>query len=206
MNLPNKITISRIFLVPLFMIFVIPIPDATVNFQLLSFMKDEMLTVNSFINNYGSYVAAVLFILAASTDGVDGYIARKHKLVTAFGKFLDPIADKLLITAALIALVQQQVVTGWAAMIIISRELLVTGLRLVAAGEGQVIAANKSGKVKMVLQTVAVSVCLLKNWPFSIFTDVPVDSYLMFVAVIITIYSGIDFFAKNLKILKSGGM
>ncbi|EGD47270.1 CDP-diacylglycerol/glycerol-3-phosphate 3-phosphatidyltransferase [Ruminiclostridium papyrosolvens DSM 2782] len=206
MNLPNKITISRIFLVPLFMIFVIPIPDATVNFQLLSFMKDEMLTVNSFINSYGSYVAAVLFILAASTDGVDGYIARKHKLVTAFGKFLDPIADKLLITAALIALVQQQVVTGWAAMIIISRELLVTGLRLVAAGEGQVIAANKSGKVKMVFQTVAVSVCLLKNWPFSIFTDLPVDSYLMFVAVIITIYSGIDFFAKNLKILKSGGM
>lgn len=206
MNLPNKITISRIFLVPLFMIFVIPIPDATVNFQLLSFMKEEMLTVNSFINSYGSYVAAVLFILAASTDGVDGYIARKHKLVTAFGKFLDPIADKLLITAALIALVQQQVVTGWAAMIIISRELLVTGLRLVAAGEGQVIAANKSGKVKMVFQTVAVSVCLLKNWPFSIFTDLPVDSYLMFVAVIITIYSGIDFFAKNLKILKSGGM
>ncbi len=206
MNLPNKITISRIFLVPLFMIFVIPIPDATVNFQLLSFLKDEMLSVNNFINNYGSYVAAVLFILAASTDGVDGYIARKHKLVTAFGKFLDPIADKLLITAALIALVQQQVVTGWAAMIIISRELLVTGLRLVAAGEGQVIAANKSGKVKMVFQTVAVSVCLLKNWPFSIFTDVPVDSYLMFIAVIITIYSGIDFFSKNLKILKSSGM
>ncbi len=206
MNLPNKITISRIFLVPLFMIFVIPIPDATVNFQLLSFLKDEMLSVNKFINSYGSYVAAVLFILAASTDGVDGYIARKHKLVTAFGKFLDPIADKLLITAALIALVQQQVVTGWAAMIIISRELLVTGLRLVAAGEGQVIAANKSGKVKMVFQTIAVSVCLLKNWPFSIFTDVPIDSYLMFIAVIVTIYSGIDFFAKNLKILKSGGM
>ncbi len=206
MNLPNKITISRIFLVPLFMIFVIPIPDATVNFQLLSFLKDEMLSVNKFINSYGSYVAAVLFILAASTDGVDGYIARKHKLVTAFGKFLDPIADKLLITAALIALVQQQVVTGWAAMIIISRELLVTGLRLVAAGEGQVIAANKSGKVKMVFQTIAVSVCLLKNWPFSIFTDVPIDSYLMFIAVIVTIYSGIDFFAKNLKILKSDGM
>ena len=206
MNLPNKITISRIFLVPLFMIFVIPIPDATVNFQLLSFLKDEMLSVNKFINSYGSYVAAVLFILAASTDGVDGYIARKHKLVTAFGKFLDPIADKLLITAALIALVQQQVVTGWAAMIIISRELLVTGLRLVAAGEGQVIAANMSGKVKMVIQTIADSACLLKNWPFSIFTDVPIDSYLMFIAVIVTIYSGIDFFAKNLKILKSDGM
>ena len=95
MNLPNKITISRIFLIPLFMIFVIPIPDATVNFALLSFLKDEMLAINRFINGNGNYVAAVIFIIAASTDGVDGYIARKHKMITAFGKFLDPIADKL---------------------------------------------------------------------------------------------------------------
>lgn len=206
MNLPNKITISRIILVPIFMIFVIPIPEATVNFSLLSFIKEEMLAINHFINSYGNYVAAVLFIIAASTDGVDGYIARKHKLITAFGKFLDPIADKLLITAALIALVQRGVVTGWAAMIIISRELLVTGMRLVAAGEGQVIAANKSGKIKMVCQTVAVSVCLLNNFPFSLITEIPIDSYLMLIAVIATIYSGIDFFAKNIKILKSGGM
>jgi len=206
MNLPNKITISRIMLVPLFMVFLIPIPDATVNFSLLAFLKDEMLAINEFINGTGNYVAAILFIIAASTDGVDGYIARKHKLITAFGKFLDPIADKLLITAALIALVQRDVVTGWAAMIIISRELIVTGMRLVAAAEGQVIAANKSGKIKMVFQTVAVSVCLLDNWPFSLITDVRIDTYLMFIAVVITIYSGIDFFAKNFKILKSGGM
>lgn len=201
MNLPNKITISRIILVPLFMIFVIPIPDATVNLPLLSFIKDEMLSINEFINGYGNYVAAVLFIIAASTDGVDGYIARKHKLITAFGKFLDPIADKLLITAALIALVQRGTVTGWAAMIIISRELLVTGMRLVAAGEGQVIAANRSGKIKMVCQTIAVSVALLNNFPFSLFTDIQIDAYLMFIAVIVTIYSGIDFFAKNIKVL-----
>ncbi len=206
MNLPNKITISRIALVPLFMIFVIPIPDATVNLPILSFLKDEMLSINKFINGYGNYVAAILFILAASTDGVDGYIARKHKLVTAFGKFLDPIADKLLITAALIALVQRDVVTGWAAMIIISRELLVTGMRLVAAGEGQVVAANKSGKIKMVCQTVAVSVALLNNFPFSIFTDIKIDAYLMFIAVIVTIYSGIDFFAKNIKVIKPDDM
>ncbi len=206
MNLPNKITISRIALVPLFMIFIIPIPDATVNLSILSFLKDEMLSINKFINSYGNYVAAVLFIIAASTDGVDGYIARKHKLITAFGKFLDPIADKLLITAALIALVQRGVVTGWAAMIIISRELLVTGMRLVAAGEGQVVAANKSGKIKMVCQTVAVSVALLNNFPFSLITDVKVDAYLMLIAVIVTIYSGIDFFAKNIKVLKSDDM
>ena len=206
MNLPNKITISRIALVPLFMIFVIPIPDATVNLPLFAFMKNEMLRINEFINSYGNYVAAVLFILAASTDGVDGYIARKHKLITAFGKFLDPIADKLLITAALIALVQRDVVTGWAAMIIISRELLVTGMRLVAAGEGQVVAANKSGKIKMVCQTVAVSVALLNNFPFSLVTDIKIDAYLMFIAVIVTIYSGIDFFVKNIKVIKPDEM
>ncbi|EMS71761.1 CDP-diacylglycerol--glycerol-3-phosphate 3-phosphatidyltransferase [Ruminiclostridium cellobioparum] len=206
MNLPNKITISRIALVPLFMIFVIPIPDATVNLPLLSFIRNEMLEINKFINSYGTYVAAALFILAASTDGVDGYIARKHKMVTAFGKFLDPIADKLLITAALIALVQREVVTGWAAMIIISRELLVTGMRLVAAGEGQVVAANKSGKIKMVCQTVAVSVALLNNFPFSLFTDIQIDAYLMFIAVVVTIYSGIDFFAKNIKVIKPDEM
>jgi CDP-diacylglycerol--glycerol-3-phosphate 3-phosphatidyltransferase len=205
MNLPNKITVSRIFLVPLLMIFLIPIPDATVNFPLLAFLKDEMKGINNFINGTGSYVAAIIFILAASTDGVDGYIARKHKLITSLGKFLDPIADKLLITAALIALVQRGVITGWAAMIIISRELLVTGFRSIAAAEGQVIAANKSGKIKMVCQTVAISVCLLRNWPFSLITDIPIDTYLMTVAVIITIYSGIDFFVKNSKILKSGG-
>ncbi len=206
MNLPNKITVSRIALVPLFMIFVIPIPDATVNLPLLSFIKGEMLSINKFINSYGNYVAAALFIIAASTDGVDGYIARKHKLITAFGKFLDPIADKLLITAALIALVQRDVVTGWAAMIIISRELLVTGMRLVAAGEGQVVAANKSGKIKMVCQTVAVSVALLNNFPFSLFTDIKIDAYLMFIAVIVTIYSGIDFFVKNIKVIKPDDM
>lgn len=201
MNLPNKITISRIFLIPLFMIFVIPIPDATVNFSMLAFLSDEMLAINRFINGNGNYVAAIIFIIAASTDGVDGYIARKHKLITAFGKFLDPIADKLLITAALIALVQRDVVTGWAAMIIISRELIVTGMRLVAAAEGQVIAANKSGKIKMVFQTVAVSVCLLNNFPFSLVTDIRIDTYLMFIAVVITIYSGIDFFVKNIKVI-----
>ncbi len=203
MNLPNKITVSRIILVPLLMIFLIPIPDATVSFPLLKFLKDEMIAINRFINGTGNYIAAFIFILAASTDGVDGYIARKHKLVTALGKFLDPIADKLLITAALIALVQNEVITGWAAMIIISRELLVTGFRSIAAAEGQVIAANNSGKIKMVLQTVAVSVCLLENWPFSLITNIPIGTYLMFLAVIVTIYSGIDFFIKNGKILRS---
>jgi CDP-diacylglycerol--glycerol-3-phosphate 3-phosphatidyltransferase len=188
------------------MIFVIPIPDSTINLGLLSFVKDDMLAINKFINEIGNYFGAFLFILAAATDGVDGHIARKHKLITSFGKFLDPIADKLLVTAALIALVQRHTVTGWAAMIIISRELLVTGFRLVAAGEGQVIAANKSGKIKMVCQTVAISIALLGNFPFSLFTDFPVDAYLMFIAVVVTIYSGIDFFVKNKHVIKPDQM
>ena len=206
MNLPNKITISRIILVPIFIVFVIPIPDSTINLGLLSFIKDDMLAINKFVNEIGNYFGAVLFILAAATDGVDGHIARKHKLITSFGKFLDPIADKLLVTAALIALVQRGTVTGWAAMIIISRELIVTGFRLVAAGEGQVIAANKSGKIKMICQTVAISVALLGNFPFSLITDIQVDAYLMFIAVVVTIYSGIDFFVKNKHVIKPDQM
>lgn len=208
MNLPNKITLSRIFLVPVFMIFIIPLPGWMVESSLLAFMRPQLLSLNSFILNYGSYIAAVFFIIAASTDGVDGYIARKTKQVTRFGKFLDPIADKLLVTAALIALVQRYELTGsgvsgWAAMIIISREFIVTGLRLVAAGEGIVIAASKWGKIKMVAQTIAISIALLDNYPLSLFTDFPLDSYLMFAAVIITIYSGYDYIKKNIKVLHS---
>ena len=201
MNLPNKITLSRIFIVPVFMLFVIPFPNWLIEASLLSFISPQLKMMNNFIINYGNYIGAVIFILASSTDGVDGYIARKRKQVTKFGKFLDPIADKLLVTAALIALVQRNDVSGWAAMIIISREFIVTGLRLVAAGEGIVIAASKLGKIKMVTQIVAIAATLLKNFPFDQFTTFQFDKYAMFIAVIITIYSGYDYLAKNVKVI-----
>lgn len=201
MNLPNKITLSRIFLVPLFMIFVVPFPAWMQPGADFSFGVAFLDAVYGFLCHYKMIIAAAIFILASSTDGVDGYIARKRKQITRFGKFLDPIADKLLITAALLALVQTGEVSGWAAMIIIGRELIVTGLRLVAAGEGIVIAASYLGKIKTVLQIIAIVLSLLQNWPLSLIAGVPFDDYFMFIAVIFTIYSGYDYIAKNLKVI-----
>lgn len=201
MNLPNKITLSRIFLIPIFMLFIIPFPDWVLNSSYLKFANPQLTGINDFIRNYGNYFAAVLFIIAASTDGVDGYIARKRKQVTRFGIFLDPIADKLLVTAALIALVERNELTGWAAMVIIAREFIVTGLRLVASGEGIVIAASNWGKIKTVTQIVAIAASLLKNFPISLVADFPFDRYAMLIAVLVTIYSGYDYMMKNLKVI-----
>ena len=203
MNLPNKITLSRILLVPVFMVFIVPLPDYVIQWTFLEFIRPELLSINSFILSYGNYVGAIIFIIAASTDKIDGYIARKRNLVTKLGIFLDPIADKLIITAALIALVQRGDVSGWTAMLIIAREFIVTGFRLVAAGEGIVLSADKWGKLKMVLQSVAVSIALLKNYPLLIFTDFPFDNYAMLIAVIVTIYSGYNYLYKNRKVISS---
>lgn len=201
MNLPNKITLSRIMLVPILMIFIIPIPDSIINAGFLSFMKPQMLAVNEFLRSFGRYVATGIFIIASSTDAVDGYIARKKQMVTRFGKFLDPIADKLLVTAALLALVQSGDINGWVAMVIISREFIVTGLRLVAAGEGIVIAASNLGKLKTVLQDIAIVAALLNNFPISLFTTFPFDDYAMLLAVIVTVYSLYDYLKKNLNVI-----
>jgi CDP-diacylglycerol--glycerol-3-phosphate 3-phosphatidyltransferase len=199
MNLPNRITLSRIFIVPIFMLFVIPIPDWVLQSSFLEFARPQLTAVNDFIVNFGNYIAAIIFIIASSTDGVDGYIARKRKQVTKFGKFLDPVADKLLITSALIVLLQRGNISGWVAMIIIGRELMVTGLRLVAAGEGIVISASKLGKIKTLSQIIAIVASLLQNYPLSLITDFRFDKYFMFIAVIITMYSGYDYFRKNIK-------
>lgn len=203
MNLPNKITLSRIFLVPVFMIFIIPLPEWIINSSYLQFIRPELMHLNDFILQYGNYIGAAIFIIAASTDKVDGYIARKRNLVTKLGIFLDPIADKLIVTTALIALVQRNDLSGWAAMLIISREFIVTGFRLVAAGEGMVLSADRWGKLKMVLQSVAISLALLKNYPLSILTDFPFDAYMMLFAVLITVYSGYNYISKNRNVIDS---
>lgn len=203
MNLPNKITLSRIVMVPFFMLFVIPFPDWVLQSGALLFIRPQLEAINNFILNYGNYIAAGFFIIAASTDGVDGYIARKRKQITRFGIFMDPIADKLLVTAALIALVQRNELTGWAAMIIIAREYIVTGLRLVATGEGIVIAASNWGKLKTVTQIIAIVISLMHNFPFTIVTDFPVDRYAMLIASIVTLYSGYDYIKKNIKVIET---
>jgi CDP-diacylglycerol--glycerol-3-phosphate 3-phosphatidyltransferase len=196
MNLPNKLTVARMCLIPFFMIFAFPVPEG--------FPGHE------FFAAAGPYIALVIYIVASVTDAADGHIARKNHLVTSFGKFLDPIADKLLVTAALLALVPHNHMYLWAAMVILAREFIVTGMRLLAAGDGVVIAAGKLGKIKMVLQTVSIITLLcayiVETWT-GIWTkigDVLViaGDVLMWGAVIMTIVSGIEYVAKNINYLK----
>lgn len=174
MNLPNKLTLSRIFLIPIFMlVLLIRIP-------------------------YGEYIAAAIFILAASTDGLDGYIARKRKQVTNFGKLLDPLADKLLVSAALICLVELKEVPAWIAVIIIGREFFVSGLRSIAAAEGVVIAASKLGKIKTITQIVAISALLLNDFSLSLF-NITFGRYALYIALFFTVWSGVDYYLNAKK-------
>lgn len=174
MNLPNKITLVRILLVPVVMMFLLTLQE---------------------------WLALAVFLLAALTDGLDGYIARKKRLITNMGKFLDPLADKLLISAVLIVLVQLQRLDAWMAILIISREFAVTGLRLVAAADGLVIAASRMGKLKTVSQIVAISLLILDNFPFSRW-GLPLADMAIWLAVILTVVSGIEYFLKNRSVLE----
>ncbi|MHC0037131.1 CDP-diacylglycerol--glycerol-3-phosphate 3-phosphatidyltransferase [Pseudoneobacillus sp. C159] len=190
MNIPNKITVSRILLIPLFLII-----------MLMPFNWGEMyfLGVDLPVTHF---VGALIFIFAASTDWVDGHYARKHNLVTNLGKFLDPLADKLLVSAALIVLVEFNYIASWIAIVIISREFAVTGLRLVLAGQGEVAAAKTLGKIKMWAQIVAISAFLLHNTIFEYFS-IPFDEISMWVALIFTVWSGWDYFVKNKAVFKN---
>ncbi|WP_369546684.1 CDP-diacylglycerol--glycerol-3-phosphate 3-phosphatidyltransferase [Bacillus velezensis] len=189
-NLPNKITLARIALIPVFMIIMlVPFQWGSVH------IGDESIPV-------AHLTGAVLFIIASTTDWVDGYYARKLNLVTNFGKFLDPLADKLLVSAALITLVQFDLAPAWMVIIIISREFAVTGLRLVLAGTGEVVAANVLGKIKTWAQIIAVAALLLHNLPFEL-VSFPFGDIALWVAVLFTVISGWDYFAKNWDALKT---
>ncbi|ATH91485.1 CDP-diacylglycerol--glycerol-3-phosphate 3-phosphatidyltransferase [Bacillus glycinifermentans] len=189
-NLPNKITLSRIALIPIFMIIML----VPFNWGSLSFGNESIPVAH--------LIGALLFIFASVTDWVDGYYARKLKLVTNFGKFLDPLADKLLVSSALIILVHYHLAPAWMAIVIISREFAVTGLRLVLAGTGEVVAANMLGKVKTWAQIIAISALLLHNLPFEL-VSFPFGSLALWVAVFFTVVSGWDYFAKNWDALKT---
>ncbi|MEN1969933.1 CDP-diacylglycerol--glycerol-3-phosphate 3-phosphatidyltransferase [Lentibacillus sp. N15] len=189
MNIPNRITLSRICLIPIFIILL------SVGFEWGEWQMGE--TILPVVD----FVAALLFIVASTTDWIDGNYARKHNLVTNLGKFLDPLADKLLVSAALILLVEMDLAPAWVVIIIISREFAVTGLRLVAAGEGIVLAASKLGKLKTVTQLVAITLLLLHNFPFAYITF-PFDIVMLYVALFFTILSGYDYFAKNWNVMR----
>ncbi|MBD3918310.1 CDP-diacylglycerol--glycerol-3-phosphate 3-phosphatidyltransferase [Paenibacillus sp. PR3] len=188
MNLANKITIARIFLVPFIMIF------------LLIKLDLEPIHFDDFSITYNQIAAALIFIIAASTDGLDGYIARKNKIVTNLGKLLDPLADKVLVAAVLISLVEMDKLDAWIAVVIICREFAVTGLRQIALLENKVIAASKWGKWKTAVQITMIIALMLNNFPFT-FIDIRFDIFASWVAAVITVYSGIDYFVKNKNLI-----
>jgi CDP-diacylglycerol--glycerol-3-phosphate 3-phosphatidyltransferase len=177
MNLANRITTLRISLIPLYLVF---------------------LSLNTL---WGNWTAAIIFIVAASTDILDGHIARMRKEVTNLGKLLDPLADKLLVISALIVLTNQQVVAAWVVIVIVAREIAVTGLRAVVAAEGVVVAASMAGKVKTWSQIVAVVGLMIRNFPFSLI-NFPFTTIAVYVAVVATIWSGAEYFIACKDLLK----
>lgn len=186
MNLPNKITVSRILATPVFLFFLVP----------------GWFGQFWGLDQWGRYAATVIFIVASITDMVDGNIARKYNMITELGKFLDPIADKLLVTSALIAFIKTDNLSVWAVFIIIAREFIITGFRVVAAGRGVVIAADKWGKIKTVVQIAAIIAILIKNFPVSLIIDFPLGMVLMYIAVALTVISGVNYIVKNVKVLE----
>lgn len=169
MNTPNKLTILRVVLIPVFIIFML--------YEITPFAR---------------FIALGIFVLAFFTDFLDGYLARKNEQVTNFGKIIDPLADKILVMAALVCLNVLDVVSPWVTIVILAREFMVSGIRIAAASEGTVIAASKWGKVKTIWQFVAICVALLLGC--GLITDIG-----MWIAVALTVISGVDYIMKNSK-------
>ena len=201
LNLPNRLTLIRILLVPL--IIILP---------LFSYINAE----NNFLNKVLfegitilDIIVLVIFVVASITDYLDGHIARSKNIVTDFGKFLDPLADKLLVVSTMIYILMSGMysgilnkIFGCCVTIIIAREFAVTGLRLIASNKNIVIAASKWGKAKTVSQMIMIIVMLIKNLPFSLI-NVRFDIVLMGVATLLTIVSGVDYFLKNKSVISS---
>lgn len=189
MNLPNKLSMFRIVLIPVLVGF----------YYLELWFQNSMESATIF-----ALLLAPIFIIASLTDFLDGYIARKRNLVTTFGKFIDPLADKLIVMAALLVLVNPYglksvaTIELWIPVVILSREFIVTGIRLVAVGEGKVIAASKLGKYKTASTMVAIVLLLLHPYA-AIFADIGI--WVLYIGVLLTVVSGVDYFWKNRKII-----
>lgn len=171
MNIANKVTVLRLLLIPIFLVLY-------------------------YIYGTDYNIAAIIFVIASLTDALDGHLARSRNLVTTFGKFVDPLVDKLLTMAAFVVLVEASIIPAWAVIIIIARELIITGFRTLAADKGITIAASKWGKLKTTSQMIALVLLLLNNSTLNI-----AGVYVFYIAVILTIVSGLDYIIKNKEVL-----
>lgn len=183
MNLPNKLTVVRVLMIPFFVWFMLPS------------LGGEMAA--------SKWIALAIFCIASLTDLLDGKIARKYNLVTNFGKFMDPLADKLLVGAAMICLVEMGRLPAWIVIVIISREFIISGFRLISSDNGIVIAASYWGKFKTVFQ-MAMIIVLIAAFEGSVFAVV--EQILIWVSLILTIVSLVDYIRKNKEVLTQGGM
>lgn len=175
MNLPNKLTIIRILMVPVFILFLL----------------------TELGGRFNHLITLVLFVAASLTDLLDGYLARKNNLVTNFGKFMDPLADKLLVCSALICFAATRQLPAWMVIVIIAREFIISGFRLIASDEGVVIAASYWGKIKTVVQIIMI---------IAVIIEFPYAMVIAWAAVILTIVSLVDYVIKNIHVIKKGGM
>ena len=204
MNLPNKLSILRIILVPVTLLFMLPI-------NIYGWQPE---TWNSFINSNGMLVAAGVFIIASLTDAADGKIARKYNLITDLGKFLDSLADKILVISIMLAFISLGRISAWVVMIIILREFAVSGLRMIAASKGNVIAAKMIGKIKTVTQMIAIIYLMFEpllmkifykgfsGYPIEVCAVTIIGDLLLGICVIMTIVSGVDYLLKGKQYLK----
>ncbi len=185
MNLPNKLTLIRLLCVPVFVaLYLIPFQNVP-TIQLL----DTSLS-------YVELILFIIFVLASITDFLDGYIARKHNLVTTFGKFIDPIADKLLVNCTILLLASSSKIPMIVPIIMISRDTIVDAIRLIASQQNVVLAASYLGKLKTVTQMIAIILMLLNNIVFESL-GIPMASIMMWIATFISLLSGVDYFMKN---------
>ena len=192
MNLPNKLTVLRLIAIPFFLlVLVLPLDWGTISFAGATVPVTQL-------------VAAIIFLAAVITDNLDGIIARKYHLITNFGKFTDPLADKLLVMTAFIMLTSMNVVPAWVTVVIIWRELAVTGLRLlIVETNGEVLAAKMPGKIKTVSQFIAILFLLLDNMFFAL-ANIPFGEIMLYVCLFFTVYSGIDYFVKGRSVFSDG--
>lgn len=181
LNIANKFTMFRLFLIPVFIITYMLIPHIGNHSILIELLP------------------GIIFLVASITDFIDGHLARSKNLVTTFGKFLDPLADKMLVTAALIMFVESNRIYAWTVCIVVAREFAITGFRILAASDGVTIAASYWGKLKTVTQFIAILMILFESILF--FIPIKVTNFIYYISIILTVISGIDYFIKNIHVL-----